>query len=227
MEFPLTDYKQLHDRVADCLRDMIIQGKLKAGEWLRQERLAAELGISYTPIREALKQLEVEGLVEHAPYRGVRVVQFGVDDVVDIYSLRSVLEGQASAAAALRLTDAELGQLRALHEGMLALTGKDDLQQFRDLNRQFHQAISQASQRTYLIRALKSIWLWSPTMLWNQLVAPDSDLGTQRRAHDNVEHQAVLEALEAHLPQAAESAMRYHIDQAQQALVDHLKSQQV
>ncbi len=225
MDNSLTDYKQLHDRVADCLRDMIIQGKLKAGEWLRQERLAAELGISYTPIREALKQLEVEGLVEHAPYRGVRVVQFGVDDVVDIYSLRSVLEGQAAAAAALRLTGDELTQLRSLHQQMRELTGQDDMQQFRDLNRQFHQAIIQASKRTYLIRALKSIWLWSPTMLWNQLVAPDSDLSAERRESDNVEHQAVLEALEAHQPQAAEATMRYHIDQAQQALVAHLQSQ--
>src|SRR5215467_9891141 len=99
---------------------MIIQGDLHAGEWLRQERLARELGVSYTPIREALKQLEVEGLVEHVPYRGVRVIQFSLDDVVDIYTMRSALEGLAAAAATTNATEDELAQIRHLHEAMAA-----------------------------------------------------------------------------------------------------------
>src|SRR5260370_19142473 len=88
----LADHKQLHNVVIDRLRDMIIQGDLRAGEWLRQERLARELGVSHTPIREALKQLEVEGLVEHVPYRGVRVIEVSINDVEDIYTIRTHLK---------------------------------------------------------------------------------------------------------------------------------------
>src|SRR5258708_24178113 len=98
------------------MRDMIMQGDLRAGEWLRQERLGRELGVSHTAIREALKQLEVEGLVEHIPYRGVRVVEFSLNDVVDIYSMRYALEGLAASAAAACLTEPELVELRRLHE---------------------------------------------------------------------------------------------------------------
>src|SRR5437762_9247969 len=101
---PSTEHKQLRDVVVERIREQIAQGKLMPGQWLRQERLAAELGTSYTPIREALKQLQAEGMVEHVPYRGVRVVQFSPADVLDIYGMRSVLEGQAAAGAATRLT---------------------------------------------------------------------------------------------------------------------------
>src|SRR6059058_688989 len=104
---PLAEHKQLHNVVLDRLRDMIMQGELRAGEWLRQERLARELGVSHTPIREALKQLEVEGLVEHVPYRGVRVIEFSLNDVVDIYAMRAALEALAASAAATEMTAAE------------------------------------------------------------------------------------------------------------------------
>src|SRR5258708_8556195 len=100
---------------------MIMRGDLRAGEWLRQERLARELGVSHTPIREALKQLEVEGLVEHVPYRGVRVVEFSLNDVVDIYSMRYPLEGLAAEAAPPCLTETELVELRPPHQPLIAL----------------------------------------------------------------------------------------------------------
>src|SRR5579859_2041757 len=100
---------------------MIMNGDLNAGEWLRQERLARELGVSHTPIREALKQLEVEGLVEHVPYRGVRVVEFSMEAVADIYDMRTVLEALAARAAAERLSFEELCELKRLHEAMMAL----------------------------------------------------------------------------------------------------------
>src|SRR2546425_10001528 len=102
---PSIEHRQLRDVVVERIRAQILQGKLTPGQWLRQERLAAELGTSYTPIREALKQLQAEGMVEHVPYRGVRVVQFSPQDVLDIYGMRSVLEGQAAAGAAGRPAD--------------------------------------------------------------------------------------------------------------------------
>src|SRR5215831_4707241 len=102
------NHKQLGERVSERLREMIAHGELRPGEWLRQERLASELGVSYTPIREALKQLASEGLVEHVPYRGVRVVEFTSNDVLDMYAMRITLEGLAAASAAENITPAHL-----------------------------------------------------------------------------------------------------------------------
>jgi DNA-binding GntR family transcriptional regulator len=77
-------HKQLHDVVAERIRTAILEGELRPGEWLRQERLAQEYGVSQMPVREALKKLAVDGLVEHVPYRGVRVIEFSPEDVSDL-----------------------------------------------------------------------------------------------------------------------------------------------
>jgi DNA-binding GntR family transcriptional regulator len=217
----LSEHQQLQDVVAERLRAQISAGKLMPGEWLRQERLAAELGTSYTPIREALKQLEAEGLVEHVPYHGVRVVQFSADDVEDIYTIRSVLEGLAAASAAGRLTGEQLAELCALHEQMSAHPG--DIERMREWNRQFHQIIIEASGRTYLIRTLKAVWTWSPAMLWSQFAHLPGMPDNERAEEDNAEHAEILRALEAHDAAAAERAMRSHIDRAWRALVAHVK----
>jgi DNA-binding GntR family transcriptional regulator len=221
---PLIEHRQLRDMVVERIRARIMQGKLAPGEWLRQERLAADLGTSYTPIREALKQLEAEGLVEHVPYRGVRVVQFSPEDVLDIYGMRGALEGQAAAAAAQRLTEAHLLQLRAIHDDMVAHTGPEHLQLVRELNQQFHQLIIEASERAYLIRVLRMIWTWSPAMLWGQFVNPAVESASEYAADDNIEHAQILAALEAHDSEAAERLMRQHIERACRALAEHLNA---
>ncbi len=219
----LTEHKQLRDVVVERLRALITEGKLPAGEWLRQERLAAELGTSYTPIREALKQLEVEGLVEHVPYRGMRVVKFSADDVMDVYTMRSVLEGLAAASAARRLTAEQLAELRSLHEQMVAHARSDNLDLMRELNRQFHLLIIEASGRTYLIRTLRTIWKWFPTMLWSQFAQTSTEANAEREVADNAEHAAILAALEARDSAAADQLMRNHIEQASQTLLDYLE----
>ena len=91
-------HRQLRNLVADRLRTAILNGEIKPGEWLRQEKLAAEYNVSQMPIREALKELSAEGLVEHVPYRGVRVIEFSADDIEDLYASRSFLEGKAARA---------------------------------------------------------------------------------------------------------------------------------
>jgi DNA-binding GntR family transcriptional regulator len=219
----IPDHKQLHNVVIDRLRDMIMQGELHAGEWLRQERLARELGVSHTPIREALKQLEVEGLVEHVPYRGVRVVEFNVDDVIDIYNMRSALEGLAAAAAAQNASPEEVAELRRLHEEIIAIPETGETQhQLKELNRQFHRGIVHASGRTYLIRMLDQLWSWFPTMLWSKF-ALDADLSTpERTGVDNREHGEIVTALETHDAQAAERVIRQHIDESRDALVSYI-----
>ncbi len=225
MSLPQNGHRQLRDVVTEQLRGMIARGELSAGEWLRQERLSETLGVSYTPIREALKQLEAEGLVEHVPYRGVRVVEFNIEDVLDIYTMRCELEGLAAAAAAQRMTAAQLIELRGLHEQMVAANAPEQLQTVRELNRRFHQLIVEASGRKYLIRTLGMIWSWFPTMLWSQFPETATSSTPNREQADNAEHQGIVAAMEARDSEAAQRLTRYHIDQARQTLVDFLQSQ--
>src|SRR5512145_1119552 len=93
-EYP--SHRQLRKHVAEQIRSAILTGQFKPGEWLRQEKLAQELNVSQMPVREALKELVADGLVEHVPYRGARVVEFVADDVMDLYEHRAFLEGRAA-----------------------------------------------------------------------------------------------------------------------------------
>src|SRR5512135_2231954 len=115
---PPATHRQLRQVVADRLRSRILQGDFPAGTWIRQERIAQEMGVSQMPVREALRELAAEGLVEHAPYRGVRVTRFHPEDVVDLYACRAFVEGLAARAAAREITAEELKQLRGLTDRM-------------------------------------------------------------------------------------------------------------
>jgi DNA-binding GntR family transcriptional regulator len=209
--------------VAERIRSAILDGNLKPGEWLRQERLAQEYGVSQMPVREALKELAAEGLVEHVPYRGVRVVAFSADDVADLYAARAFLEGMAARAAAEHITAAELGQLRELQAQMSARQAPEALADYLELNRRFHQLICAASRRAYLIRLLNQIWAAFPTMLWGNVTAAAQVTLPERNASDLAEHPALLEALERHDAAAAERLMRQHIETTGAELVALLR----
>ena len=211
--------------MADRLRAEILEGRLKPGEWLRQERLAVEQGVSQMPVREALKQLAAEGLVEHVPYRGVRVVEFTAEDVEDLYSCRGFIEGMAARAAAGNITDGEVAELAALHQQMLSCRTPEDLPQYRDLNRRFHSLVFTASRRSYLLRTLAQLWAAFPTMLWSNipLVARTSVPG--RDEPDAAEHAEIVASLAARDPERAERAVRHHIDSAGGMLVAAMRAQ--
>jgi DNA-binding GntR family transcriptional regulator len=210
--------------VADRLRAEILEGRLRPGEWLRQERLAQEQGVSQMPVREALKQLAAEGLVEHIPYRGVRVVEFTVEDVEDLYACRLFIEGMAARYAASAITDDEIREVTELHHRMLRCSTPDQLPEYRELNRRFHAAIFNASRRSFLIRSLAQLWAAFPTMLWSNipLVAQRSAPG--RDAPDAAEHEAIVRALAARDPEAAELAVGRHIAAAGEALLSALRA---
>ena len=221
-----TDHGRLRQKIVEKLLADVFRGRLSAGRHLVTQELADRFKVSHTPIREALKQLEVEGLVEHVPYRGVRVVEFSIDDVEDIYAMRTVLESLAARSAAACLTDDELAEIRHYHEAMMAIadpTAGTNLQAIRELNRQFHLAIIQGSHRTHLIRTLEQMWSWFPTMLWSQFALAADTATPQRAGADNRDHGQIVAALAAHDPEAAAEAMRTHIEQTKLALEYHLK----
>ena len=218
-------HKQLRSRVADHLRAEILHGRVKPGEWLRQERLATEQGVSQTPVREALRQLAAEGLLEHVPYRGIRVVEFSMDDVEDLYASRALLEGMAARFAAVHVTSGELEALTDLFERMCRCKTPEDLVEYRDLNRRFHAAIFNASRRSFLVRTLAQLWSAFPTMLWSNVPRVATESVPERDEPDIEEHSAILEALRAHDPDAAEHAVRRHIEAAGGTLLAAMRAQ--
>lgn len=207
-----TDHRQLRRVVADRIRTAILGGEIKPGEWLRQERLAQEYGVSQMPVREALKELTAEGLVEHVPYRGVRVMAFSAEDVADLYAARSFLEGMAARHAAECMTPETLAELRRLQAEMAGRQAPERLGEYLELNRRFHQLICTASQRAYLTRLLNQIWAAFPTMLWGNVTAAAGVSLPERNASDLVEHAELLAALERRDAAAAESLMRRHVE---------------
>lgn len=212
-------HKQLAHWIADVVRADILEGRLRPGEWLRQERIAREQGASQMPVREALKQLVSEGLVEHVPYRGVRVVQFTAEDVEDLYACRVFVEGLTARYAAEAITDEEVRELADLHRRMLECETPQELPEYRELNRRFHALIFTASRRSYLIRTLGQLWAAFPTMLWSNIPHAATASAPGRDEADAEEHEAIVRALTARDPDAAEQAVRRHIREAGRALL--------
>ena len=204
-------HQQLHNVVSTQIRAAIHEGRLKPGQWLRQMQLAEELGVSQMPVREALKELAAEGLVEHIPYRGVRVIAFTAADIADFYTHRSVLEGMAAYSAATHMDEETLAVVRQLQQAMADHMEPAALAEYRRLNREFHERIYRASGRAYLIRTLDQMWDAFPTMLWGNFAQTTHQSLPERDATDVAEHAAIVQALTERNPSTAEMHMREHI----------------
>lgn len=219
----LPTHRQLRNFVADQLRTAILEGRYKPGEWLRQERLAQELNVSQMPVREALKELAAEGLIEHVPYRGVRVIEFSAEDIEDLYTHRAFLEGRAAACAAQMIGPAEIEELKRLQTEMEQNLAPDNVTRYRELNRRFHQLIYSASRREYLIRTLGQMWAAFPTMLIGNFAATADNPLPERDNSDMFEHHAIITALEQGDSLQAEAVMKEHILTTGRQLVKMLK----
>ncbi|NWG32827.1 MAG: GntR family transcriptional regulator [Chloroflexi bacterium] len=218
-------HKQLRNIVAERMRIAILEGRYKPGEWMRQERIAREMGVSQMPVREAIKELASEGLIEHIPYRGARVASFSLEDIQDLYEHRAFLEGRAAAIAAGWITEEELQKLKFVQTEIEQNSAPEQVGKYRELNRQFHQLIYTASRRQYLIRALNQMWSVFPTMMIANFAATTALPLPNRDATDNEEHRAIIAALDAHSPEMAEKAVKAHILATSAHLISFLKSQ--
>ena len=218
----LPSHRQLRKLVADQIRAAIFDGRFKPGEWLRQERVAQELGVSQMPVREALKELAAAGLIEHVPYRGVRVVALSVEDIEDLYEHRAFLEGRAAEKAVEYITEGEIADLKLMVTEMESLP-PEQIAQYRKINRKFHETIFLISRREYLIRTLTQMWEAFPTMLIGNFAVTAQRPLPQRDMQDQMEHRAIMDALENRNAKRAGEAMKEHILSAARNLIDSLK----
>ena len=179
----------------DLLEEAILEGELKPGERLRAEALAQRFGTSRTPIREALLQLEGQGLVEVEPNRGAVVRTFDRDDVRDLYEVRALIEPHAAARAATRISAARIAELAAL------CSAEDQLV----ANESFHRIILEAAESPRLVvamRAATGIPRSFRTAFWHD---------ERQRAESLMCHRRLVAAFEARDASLAEAVMRMHI----------------
>ncbi|WP_295638656.1 GntR family transcriptional regulator [uncultured Methylibium sp.] len=142
----------LHQQVAQRLRQRIVEGRLAPGAKLNERELCEQLNVSRTPLREAIRMLAAEGLVELLPNRGAAVLQLSERDVADTFEVIAGLEGQSGELAATRITETQLAEIRALHYEMLAAHLRRDLSTYYRLNAQIHTAINAAAGNAVLTR---------------------------------------------------------------------------
>ena len=209
--------------VFDRLRRLILEGEYGPNERLVEEQLAERLGVSRTPIRQALTILEAEGLVEIAPNKGAMVCSFTIEDVWDIYDLRAVLEGHAARRAADRIDEGGLARLRSLAEDMeTILPGRfsgheEEIRWLVATNQEFHGTIVSASRNgrlEKLIRRTVEMPLMFKAFYW---------YGPHERTISNHYHRQILRALGASDGERAEIIMREHVYEARDFVIRALE----
>ena len=205
--------RRLVDDAAQTLREAILSGRFPAGSRLRQVDLAGQLGISRTPIREALVRLGHEGLIELLPSGGVRVAVTDLKEAVDLYDLREVLDGLAARLAATRAPAPTLARLDRELGRMKDCVVRGDANHWFPAHVAFHEEILRAAGNRPLLRQASlvrlSIQRFHPLLLTTR----------QRLAHAHREHREIYEAIAAHDAEGAERLARAHIVTAKEIVL--------
>lgn len=204
------------DKAYKTIRAMILSGELAAGAQLGEEALAARCGVSRTPVREALRRLEAEMLVRRSDSQRSFVADWSLDDVLEAFELRSILEARAARRAAERVTDADLRALTVINRRLGAAVRAEppDVQGFLDANRAFHSRITEVSQSPRLAALLGS--LIEQPVIWR--TAHQYGREALRRSYE--EHEELLAAFARRDGNWAGAVMAAHIRRAYHAYAD-------
>jgi DNA-binding GntR family transcriptional regulator len=208
----------LADAATAELRERILSGELASGSPLRLEELARSLGMSISPIREAVRKLETLGLAVHVAHRGSRVKELDVDDLRDTYEARLALEPVAVERAAGRITPAEIEQARAALELYTTCFDRGDRAAARAAHDSFHFTLYGASGSEWLVRLIRPAW--ENCERYRALATPTAELIRARQP----EHERILGALAAGDGAVAAREMRNHLEQTERFIAERLES---
>ena len=208
----------LSSRVYHQIRSEILKGTLIPGESVTEMGLAKDCGVSRTPVREALRQLELEGLVELIPNKGAVILGISPEDICDIYQIRAMLEGSVAERAAQKATDEDVKKLTEILDLTEFYISRQNLQQLQAMDGQFHQLIYEMSGSRMFRRVLKDLHYYIG-------LTRDASLKSEGRAVQSVkEHRAVLEAISHHDGERAKELMTLHVNKAlENVLKRHLQ----
>lgn len=211
----LRSRSQLSDEVAAHVRELIMSGRVRPGEFLRLDQLAADLGVSVTPVREALAALRGEDMVELEPSRGYVVAPLSREDIEDLFGLQAQLAGEVAARAAVRTTREVLDELDAAQKALAAALRSVDTAEVERLEYEFHRVLNRSAGARKLSWFLRSAARYLPQHFYS------SDPGWRRSVRRD--HAAILEALRAGDAEAARTAMEQHVTEGGHRLLAHLE----
>lgn len=216
--FPVTldNYKPLREIVFETLREAIINAVLKPGERLMEIQLAEEMGVSRTPVREAIRKLELEGFVVMIPRKGAYVAGISMKDIADVFEIRAAMEGLAAALAAERITEEELESLERILVKIGEYVEKNDLEKLIEADTQFHETLFKASRNERLVQIV--------TILREQIqrfrTASLSTPGRMKYALE--EHKKIVEAVSERNVELARALATEHIENAENSMLEVL-----
>ncbi|OMB85240.1 GntR family transcriptional regulator [Mycolicibacterium conceptionense] len=205
---------RLSDVVAAHVRELIVSGQLQSGAFIRPEAVAEELGVSATPAREGLLQLQTEGFLSVEPRRGFMVTALSSDDIRDIYDAQALLGGELTARAATTITPAAVDELEGIQNALEKAAAAGDFDEEERLNHQFHALIYRLSGSRKMRWLIKTTLAYAPRKFFAAV-----DGWPEASAQD---HRAIIEHLRANDPEKARAAMARHIRNAGALLAEHL-----
>ncbi|WAW15001.1 GntR family transcriptional regulator [Peptostreptococcus equinus] len=212
----LDNYKPLRDVVFENIRGAIMEGVLKPGERLMEIQLAEQLGVSRTPVREAIRKLELEGLVIMLPRKGAYVADMSKKDLIDVLEVRLGLEGLAAYYAAERIRKDQIETLEKISEDLEKYVEQNDLENILKMDEYFHMLIFDASGNSRLKSMIISVW----ETVYRFRIKYMSDYNSAVNIVE--EHKKLIEALKKGKGDLAEKLAREHIEKAEQFMIEQL-----
>lgn len=209
----LDSYKPLRDVVSETLREAIISGVLKPGERLMEIQLAEELGVSRTPVREAIRKLELEGFVIMLPRRGTYVSDLSIKDINDVFEIRTALDVLAAGLAAERITDEELEKMERLLVEIGTFIETEQFDKLVEADCQFHDVLYQASRNDRLVQIISNLREQFTRFRTRSMAYPGRVQNTFE------EHRRLLEAIAQRDVELAQQLAREHLENAEQTIL--------
>lgn len=211
------DYKPLREVIFNTLREAIIAGELIPGERLMEVQLAKKMGVSRTPVREAIRKLELEGLVDMMPRKGAHVAELSVKDIMDVLEVRATLDGLATSLAAARMTEDELKNLKHVYSQFVTYMEKENLQGAIKKDVEFHEIIYHSSRNDKLIQISNN--LREQIQRFRVIYLKDNSSPKELIK----EHFEIYEALAARNAELAQKVAQKHIINQEETIIKSLK----
>ncbi len=210
----LDEYKPLRDVVFENLREAIVEGKLKPGQRLMEVQLAEQLGVSRTPVREAIRKLELEGLVVMLPRKGAYVADMSLKDIIDVLEIRASLEGLAASLAAERISDEDIKKLESIVDEFKDSVNESDVEYLLKKDVEFHECIFEAANNKKLHQVINSLWEQVYRFRFTYVSDYDSTVKIIE------EHKMILDAIKTGDSKLAKKYAMEHIQKAENFMIE-------
>ena len=220
-QIPIDSYKPLRDVVVESIRQAIISGQFPPGMRLMELQLAEEMGVSRTPVREAIRKMELEGLVVMIPRRGAYVADISIKDINGVYEVRTALDVLSAGLAAERIDKSEIQEMRELLAEEAALVEARDYPKIIDNDTAFHDVIYRASGNTRCMNIISNLREQITAIRGRSMPYPG------RVEIMLKEHRAIFDAIAAGKVEKAQEAVRTHMENAEQTLLKVIKEQKL